>query len=182
MIISIWNWALNKIKLWWNPSSARILVLAQDTLDAAEEQVKQGGNVLVLSLASTEEPGGGFDEGIGSQEEELCWRSDLAGLMHVLKEEEQPKNPALGALSSHLKEALNILLGSGFSYFHQDINQLLVFKRRLVEVELKPNATVQGRVMGIDEDGALLLEMPQEEILKLYTGRILRVIDEESKI
>lgn len=95
LIISIWSWALNKIKLWWNPSSARILVLAQDTLDTAEEQVKQGGNVLVLSLASTEEPGGGFDEGIGSQEEELCWRSDLAGLMHVLKEEEQPKNPAI---------------------------------------------------------------------------------------
>lgn len=92
------------------------------------------------------------------------------------------KEAVLGALSSHLKEALNILLEAGFSYFHQDINQLLVFKRRLVEVELKLNSTVQGRVMGIDEDGALLLEMPQEEILKLYTGRILRVIDEESKI
>lgn len=95
LIISLWEWALNKIQLWWNPASARILVLAKDTLDSAEEQVEQGGKVLVLSLASTEEPGGGFNEGIGSQEEELCWRSDLAGLMYVLKTKEQLANPGI---------------------------------------------------------------------------------------
>ena len=73
------------------------------------------------------------------------------------------------------------LLEEGFSYCHEDINQLLIFKRNLVEIELGPHSTVQGRVLGIDEDGALLLETPQKEIWKIYTGRILRMIDEESK-
>jgi uncharacterized protein (TIGR02452 family) len=95
VIASIWHWIVKTIRLWWDPSAAPILVLNKDTLDAAAEYVDGGNNILVLNLASTEEPGGGFDEGVGSQEEELCWRSDLAGLMHRIKHQEQLHNPTI---------------------------------------------------------------------------------------
>jgi len=114
--------------------------------------------------------------------EELGCVSTPATSMYAETLKTVDKEVVLSALSGYVQQALNTLLEEGFSYFHKDINRLLVFKEKLVEVELKPNSTVQGRVVGIDEDGALLLEMPQQEIWKIYTGRILRVIDEESKI
>lgn len=113
--------------------------------------------------------------------EELAYVSTPATSMYAETLKTVDKEAVLTTLSGYVKEALNTLLEEGFSYFHKDVNRLLVFKEKLVEVELKPSSTVQGRVIGIDEDGALLLEA-QGEILKIYTGRILRVIDEESKI
>ncbi len=113
--------------------------------------------------------------------EELTWVSTPATSMYAETLKTVDKEAVLTTLSGYVKEALNTLLEEGFSYFHEDVNRLLVFKEKLVEVELKSNSTVQGSVIGIDEDGALLLEV-QGEILKIYTGRILRVIDEESKI
>ncbi len=113
--------------------------------------------------------------------EELAYVSTPATSMYAETLKTVDKEAVLSTLSGYVKESLNTLLEEGFSYFHEGINELLVFKGKLVEVELKPNSTVQGSVIGIDEDGALLLEV-QGEVLKIYTGRILRVIDEESKI
>lgn len=114
--------------------------------------------------------------------EELTFVSTPATSMYAETLKIVDKEIVLSILSSRLKEAHDILLKTGFSYFHKAINQFLVFKRKLVEIELKPNVTVQGRIIGIDEDGALLVEMAQKEILQIYVGRILRVIDEESKV
>jgi biotin-[acetyl-CoA-carboxylase] ligase BirA-like protein len=114
--------------------------------------------------------------------EELTSVSTRATSMYAETLKIMDKEAVLRTLSVHVKETLNTLLEKGFSYFHEDLNQLLVFKGKLVEVELKPNSTTQGRVVGIDEDGALLLEISQKEITKIYMGRILKVIDEESKI
>lgn len=114
--------------------------------------------------------------------EELALISTPATSMYVETLKITDKEAVLRNLSGHLKDSLETLLEEGFSSFYKDINQLLVFKGKLVEIELGPNSIAQGRIIGIDEEGALLLEMEQKEIWKIYTGRILRVIDEESKV
>ena len=88
------------------------------------------------------------------------------------------KESVLSSLSNYLKGSLDTLLGVGFPYFYEDINRLLEFKGKLVEIKLGPDSIVEGRVIGIDEEGALLLEMPKGEIWKTYSGRIVKVIDE----
>lgn len=114
--------------------------------------------------------------------EELASVSTPATSMYAETLKIVDKEAVLNTLSVYVEGDLNTLLEEGFSCFHEEINRLLVFKGKLVEFELKPNSTVQGRIVGIDEEGALLLEMPQKETWKIYTGRILRVIDEESEI
>ena len=59
-----------------------LIVEEKDSLEAAQTQVQKGRKVVVVNFAGPETPGGGFvDEGIGSQEEDICYRSDLGGLM-----------------------------------------------------------------------------------------------------
>lgn len=59
----------------------KVSVVNQDCLQAAQEQVLQGDRVAVVMFGSPIEPGGGFTEGIGAQEEELCYRSEIAGCL-----------------------------------------------------------------------------------------------------
>ncbi len=60
-----------------------IVVVDSDCLEAAKEELKNGASqVAVLMLASPIEPGGAMAEkDIGSQEEDLCRRSDVFGFM-----------------------------------------------------------------------------------------------------
>jgi BirA family transcriptional regulator, biotin operon repressor / biotin---[acetyl-CoA-carboxylase] ligase len=103
--------------------------------------------------------------------EELTWVSTPATSMYAETLKKVDKEAILSALSGYVQGALNTLLEESFSCFYKDINRLLVFKEKLIEVELKPNSTVQGRVVGIDEDGALLLEMPATGDLENLHGK-----------
>ena len=85
----------------------------------------------------------------------------------------------LRSLSGHLRCSVNTLLQVSFSQFQEEINRLLLFKGQMVEIDLGANRIVQGTILGIDDEGALLLELPHEKIQKVYVGRIVRVIDEK---
>lgn len=61
-----------------------IQVMESDCLDAAESNVLRGYGyrTAVVCFASTREPGGAFGEGqVGTQEEDICYRSTLGGFM-----------------------------------------------------------------------------------------------------
>jgi hypothetical protein len=65
---------------------ARVLVLNGDCVEAAlfaRAQLVPGGRVCVLNMASRRRPGGGFLDGAGAQEENLCRRSDLYSRLSV---------------------------------------------------------------------------------------------------
>lgn len=63
-------------------NDAKVEVINQDCLDAAEEELKNGAKkVAVLMLASPIEPGGAMEEGNNGQEEDLCRRSTIFGFM-----------------------------------------------------------------------------------------------------
>ena len=58
-----------------------IKVVNQDSLGAAQLETQEYEHVLVVNLASPQYPGGGLEGGRGGQEEDLCYRSELAGFM-----------------------------------------------------------------------------------------------------
>ena len=49
-----------------------------DCMDVAEQLIKQGYNPAILNLASAKRPCGGWDAGMGAQEESLCFSSNLS--------------------------------------------------------------------------------------------------------
>jgi uncharacterized protein (TIGR02452 family) len=49
-----------------------------DCVDVAEHLIKKGYNPAILNLASAKRPCGGYDEGMGAQEESLCRSSNLS--------------------------------------------------------------------------------------------------------
>jgi len=119
----------------------------------------------------------GIGMNINMTPEELAFIPTPASSMYAEAAQLFDKEAILDILSNHVKASLTSLLEKGFSYFHEEINRLLAFKNELVEVELEPNVVTQGTVLGIDEDGALLLGIPGRGILKIFSGRILRVVE-----
>lgn len=49
-----------------------------DCIDVAEQMIAQGYNPAILNLASAKRPCGGWDAGMGAQEESLCFASTLS--------------------------------------------------------------------------------------------------------
>ena len=49
-----------------------------DCMDVAEQLIAQGYNPAILNLASAKRPCGGWDTGMGAQEESLCFSSNLS--------------------------------------------------------------------------------------------------------
>ncbi|MBQ5816672.1 MAG: TIGR02452 family protein, partial [Oscillospiraceae bacterium] len=49
-----------------------------DCMDVAERLIAQGYRPAILNLASAKRPGGGWDAGMGAQEESLCFSSNLS--------------------------------------------------------------------------------------------------------
>ena len=49
-----------------------------DCVDAVQQLIATGYNPAILNLASAGRPGGGYDMGLGAQEESLCQRSNLS--------------------------------------------------------------------------------------------------------
>lgn len=64
-----------------NDLTTQIIVVKQDCLEAAQERVAKGHKVVVVNFASHDNPGGNSDRGTNGQEEDLCYRSELAGFM-----------------------------------------------------------------------------------------------------
>jgi biotin-(acetyl-CoA carboxylase) ligase len=111
-------------------------------------------------------------------EEDLLLISTPATSLYIETGKPVNKEAVFNSLSHHVKHSLDILLEKGFSYFWQDLDRLLMYKGKHVEIVLGSHAIVQGKVMGIDKDGALLLQMSTGDILKTFSGRILKVMNE----
>jgi|GEM_PF-2966976 len=63
-------------------STTTCYVKSQDCLEMAQEYVLNGFKTVVLNFASPIEPGGGMAEVMGSQEEDICRRSELLDFMN----------------------------------------------------------------------------------------------------
>ena len=61
--------------------NTRISVVNKDCLDVAQEYTLKGHRVAILNFAAHDNPGGNSDKGTNGQEEDLCYRSELAGFM-----------------------------------------------------------------------------------------------------
>lgn len=122
----------------------------------------------------------GIGININMSPEELTLISKPATSILAETLQKADKEAVLISLSDHLQDVLTTLLQEGFSAFHEEIDHLLVFKGRLVDIELEPASIIQGRIQGIAEDGALLLEMPSGEIERVFEGRVIQVIEESA--
>ncbi len=68
-----------------------IEIVNKDCLDAAQEAVEKGNKAVVLNFAGPEEVGGGFIDGTNGQEENICYRSEIAGFMSFHLAEQNAK-------------------------------------------------------------------------------------------
>lgn len=59
-----------------------ISVVNKGCLETAQEHATQGDGVAILNFACQDAPGGNFEAGFGTHEEEICFRSSLSGFMH----------------------------------------------------------------------------------------------------
>ena len=59
----------------------QLSVVKRHYIDVAQEEAQSGANVALVNLASPLHPGGGFEEGMKGEEQQLCFRSELAGFM-----------------------------------------------------------------------------------------------------
>lgn len=60
-------------------------VINEDCINLSEKYVRLGHKTALINFASFKEPGGGFEEhGTSGQEEHICYRSEMAGLMHYI--------------------------------------------------------------------------------------------------
>lgn len=62
----------------------RIIVEDKDCLEMAQTFVEEGHKTAVVNFANPEAPGGSFLDGARAQEEQICFRSELAGMMEFL--------------------------------------------------------------------------------------------------
>ena len=58
--------------------STEVGCINADCIDVAEQLIAQGYNPAILNLASAKRPCGGWDAGMGAQEESLCFASNLS--------------------------------------------------------------------------------------------------------
>jgi len=81
----------------------------------------------------------------------------------------------LKTLTIYLFEHINVLLEEGFAPFFKIISKKMAFIGEKVKVQLDDDAQSmkEGRLVGIDEQGRLLLEW-ENHIEKILTGRIIR--------
>ena len=66
----------------------KIIVKNQDCIEMAKEFVEEGHKTALVNFANPETPGGGFLHGSRAQEEQICFRSELAGMMHFLQNDQ----------------------------------------------------------------------------------------------
>lgn len=71
-------------------NQTEIVVVDQDCLDAAQSEVTKGRKPAVLNFADALLPGGGMVAGSNAQEEDLCRRSELGGMMLSQKNSKEP--------------------------------------------------------------------------------------------
>lgn len=88
---------------------------------------------------------------------------------------EVDKELVLMSLFNQIKKAVGGILERGSSTSYWEIDQILLYKGKVIDLEIKPNVIVQGKMIGIDADGSLMLETEQQGVLKTMRGRILRV-------
>ncbi len=74
-------------------------VVNMDCADVAEELINEGLNPAILNLASAIKPCGGYSDGMGAQEESLCYMSNLSTSLY------QFGNPKYKAI----RETINIM-------------------------------------------------------------------------
>lgn len=90
------------------------------------------------------------------------------------------KEQVLATISCYLKNAINQFLEQGVhSKLLDEVNDHLAYKGERVEVEIEPDSTISGKLIGLDTDGSFLLEMHRDEVWKISGGRILRVLSDE---
>jgi len=82
------------------------------------------------------------------------------------------KKIVLGRLSTHLQEIIIAHLKEGSSSFLEELNQCLLYKDEMVKFKTQDGTIIEGKIRGINENTALLLEI-EEQIVPFRKGKIL---------
>lgn len=99
--------------------------------------------------------------------------SPPATSIFIESNQEVEREVILKSLTTHLQQSVTQLLNEGFSNLFQEISEYLVYKGEMIEVELQSKDLLRGKMIGVNEEGALLLEV-NNQILEIKNGRIIR--------
>lgn len=113
--------------------------------------------------------------------EELAFVPTPATSIYAETLETMDKEAVLSRLSTHVQDLLSGLLFQGFIAYYQDFDNLLSYKGKFVEIAIRSNTFVKGKVIGVSEDGSLMIEVSPGEILKISPETIIKVVNDESE-
>ncbi len=81
----------------------------------------------------------------------------------------------LDSLSVHLRVIVTTLITDGFLPWLNDINELLLYRGAWIEIARRDGTIVSGKLLGLNDEGKLLLRVSASEIISLGHGKIIRV-------
>lgn len=119
-----------------------------------------GPSTAVIGLGINLRGGGGLTQALGQQVTDLC---------HHLGPVD--RNEVFLALLHVLDACLALFEREGFSAFREDWNARHAYRERPVEVLTGQGERIAGHALGVDEQGALLLQTP-EGVRRFHAGEV----------
>ncbi|MCH9634498.1 MAG: Bifunctional ligase/repressor BirA [Chlamydiae bacterium] len=76
------------------------------------------------------------------------------------------------AIENAFKRDLSIFIEKGFSPFHKPFEELSFFQSKVVKLDLG-NEVIAGNYKGVNEEGALILELPDSQVKAFLSGEVI---------
>ena len=154
-----------------------------DCMDVAEQLIEKGYNPAILNLASAKRPCGGWDAGMGAQEESLCFSSTLSQSLYQFGD---PKYKNVRDSGVPLKEVgypHNINYGGiyspGVTFFRNNISKYYTLREKFFKCDVITVAALcfngKSHYAGVDElsyqaeDGGFTTEGKEIMLNKIRT-------------
>ncbi len=130
-----------------------------DCMDVAEQLIAQGYHPAILNLASAKRPCGGWDAGMGAQEESLCFSSTLSQSLYQFGDPNYKNAPDSGAPTREIAYPDDIHYGGIYSpdvtFFRNNISKYYTLREESFKCDVITVAALcfngKSHYAGIDE-------------------------------
>ena len=130
-----------------------------DCMDVAEQLIAQGYNPAILNLASAKRPCGGWDAGMGAQEESLCFSSNLSQSLYQFGDPKYKNVRDSGVAVREIGYPHDINYGGIFSpdvtFFRNNISKYYTLRERSFKCDIITVAALcfngKSHYAGVDE-------------------------------